>query len=522
MNLLTRESESTGESKDANGVAKLRVLMVTPEITSLPEALMSQSPKIAAKGGGLADMAALLADGLGRQGVDLHVAMPHYRRIFGVDSSTFSNGDWKKYKRKAGLSNVHLAEDRNFYHRDKVYSNSGDENPDAALAFQREVINNILMKVDPDIVHCHDWMTGLVPAAAKRLGIPCVFTIHNIHTERISLAHIEHMGIDAAEFWQSLYFERYPHSYEESRESNRVDLLSSGILAADCVNTVSSTFLEEIINGRHGGLSPAIRDHLAWKRANGSARGILNAPHPSYDPGTDCALEQPLDQQSPLAGKLANKLAFQERTGLSVNPGAPLFFWPSRLDPMQKGCQLLTEILYHIVSDHSDSGLQIALVADGPFQQHFKDIVKLHGIRDRVSVCDFNEDLSRLGYAASDFTLMPSLYEPCGLAQMIALRYGSLPLVHGTGGLRDTVTDVDFELRTGNGFVFEHPDSEGLRWATDQAMRFFSAEWSWRNGQVARIMHESALRFQSGQAISDYMDMYEHLVGSFRGETECS
>lgn len=520
MQLLTMESESTDHIEVANGDGRLRVLMVTPEITSLPEALMSPAPKIAAKSGGLADMAALLVDGLGCQGIDVHVAMPHYRRIFGVDSSAFGCEDWKNYNRKDVLSRIHLAEDRNFYHRDSVYGNQDDENLDAALAFQREVINNILLKVDPDIVHCHDWMTGLVPAAAKRLGIPCVFTIHNIHTEQISLAHMEHMGIDVAEFWQSLYFERYPHSYEESRESNRVDLLSSGILASDCVNTVSPTFLNELINGRHGGLSPEIRDHLARMRADGSARGILNAPHPSYDPSTDSALVQPMDPQSPLAGKLANKLAFQQRTGLSVNPGAPLFFWPSRLDPMQKGCQLLTKILYHIVSDYADAGLQIALVADGAFQPHFKDIVNLHGISDRVAVCDFNEDLSRLGYAASDFTLMPSIYEPCGLAQMIALRYGSLPLVHGTGGLRDTVTDVDFDLRTGNGFVFEHPDSEGLRWAIDQAMRFFSGEWSWRNGQVARIMHDSALRFQSERVISDYMDMYDHLGHSLKGETK--
>jgi len=495
---------------------RLRVLLVTPEITSLPNGMIGPAPKIVAKGGGLADVAASLVEGLGHRGVEMHVALPHYRRLFGVESDSFEAEGWRNYKRKSALSRIHLAEDRSFYYRDRVYSYHGHENPDAALAFQREVINNILLEVDPDIVHCHDWMTGLVPAAAKRLGIPCVFTLHNIHTERITLAHMEHVGIDAAEFWQSLYFESYPSSYEDSRDHNRVDLLASAILDSDRVNTVSPTFLDEIIQGRCNELPSSIRDHLAGMRESGSAQGILNAPHPSYDPSTDGALVQNFDPLTATEGKKANKVAFQERTGLVVDPNAPLYFWPSRLDPSQKGCQLLTDILYHLVEEHADSGLQIAVVADGPYQRHFHEIVEMHGIRERVAVCDFDENLSRLGYAASDFTLMPSLFEPCGLAQMIAVLYGSLPVVHSTGGLRDTVRHLRADGHGGNGFVFETFDSGGLWWAIDQSMEFHRNDEAWKAGEISRIMSEGRLMFSSDRMLDDYLSIYMQLAKEFR------
>jgi len=461
----------------------------------------------------LADVAALLVEALTERGADVHVALPHYRRLFGVEPSAFRNDDWRDYKRKPTHANLHLAEDRSFYYRDRVYSHQSQDNPEVALAFQREVINNIIPRVEPDLIHCHDWMTGIIPAAARRLNIPCVFTIHNIHTERQSLARMEQAGIDAAEFWQSLYLERFPGNYEESREHNPVNFLASGIIASRFVNTVSPSFLDEMIDGRHGGLSDTVRDHLAHLRATGNAAGILNAPHPSYDPAFDPALEQRYDPESAVNGKAANKSAFQKRTGLAPDPGAPLFFWPSRLDPMQKGCQLLSDILYQIVTDYAAIGLQVALVADGAFQSHFQNIVDLHGIHDRVTVCAFDEDLSRLCYAASDFTLVPSFFEPCGLVQMIAALYGSLPVVHRTGGLRDTVAPLNADEGTGNGFVFEMADSGGLRWAIDQAMRFYRNDLGWRAGQVARIMQESKRRFDPKAAVESYLGIYERLAG---------
>jgi glycogen synthase len=328
----------------------------------------------------------------------------------------------------------------------------------------------------------------------------------------MSLAHMEHLGIDAAEFWQSLYLENYPYNYEESRNHNPVNLLNSAIFASSFVNTVSPSFLNEMIHNRHGELPPAVRDHLSHMKNAGYATGILNAPHPSYDPAIDPALAQPYDSTSAAPGKTANKAAFQKLTGLKTDPDAPLFFWPSRLDSTQKGCQLLTDILHQVISDHTDSGLQIALVADGGFQRHFHDIVNIHGFHDRVAVCDFDEDLSRLGYAASDFTLVPSYFEPCGLAQMIAAKYGSLPVVHRTGGLGDTIAHINKDENTGNGFIFETSDSQGLRWAIDQAIAFHHHDHEWKASQITRIMQESKQRFDPMATVKSYLEIYEHLA----------
>jgi starch synthase len=146
---------------------------------------------------------------------------------------------------------VHLAEDRAFFYLNRVYSAYGGENTKLSLAFQREVINNIVPRVQPDLIHCNDWMTGLIPAMARQMGIPCLFTIHNIHTVKATLAHIEDRGIDAAYFWQHLFYESFSATYEEAWDRNPVDFLASGVFGAHFVNTVSPRFLEEIVEGRH-------------------------------------------------------------------------------------------------------------------------------------------------------------------------------------------------------------------------------------------------------------------------------
>jgi ADP-glucose type glycogen/starch synthase len=407
---------------------------------------------------------------------------------------------------------IHLAEDRVFYYRDRIYSSYLEDSFKVSLAFQREVLNNIIPRVNPDLIHCNDWMTGLIPAMSRRIGVPCLFTLHNIHTQKMSLEKIEDSGIDAAEFWRNLYYERTPGSYEETRWSNPVDLLTSGIFASHYINTVSPTFLREVVDGRHDFIPEHIRREVAAKQASGCAVGILNAPDEDFSPETDDALACTYTAATHVSAKRANKVALQERLGLSVNPDAPLFYWPSRLDPMQKGCQLLTDCLYRIVADYWDQHLQVAVIANGSYQRHFHEIVRLHGIEDRVAVCDFEEDLSRLGYAGSDFMLMPSRFEPCGLPQMICQIYGSLPVVHDTGGLHDTVTHLNVEAETGSGFVFETYDTGGLRWAVDQAMSFHSQPSEAKEETVARVMTESAERFNHTVTARQYIDIYESML----------
>ncbi len=489
-----------------------RILIVTPEITYLPQGMGNMSNMLRAKAGGLADVSASLVAALFKQGADVHVALPHYRKMFHIDVGKLISNELRVYTAVLPDSQVHLAEDRAFYYRDQVYSNYHSDSVRHALAFQREVINNIIPMVNPDLIHCNDWMTGLVPAYARRLGIPCLFTVHNIHTQNIKLDVIEDRGIDAAEFWNNLFYVRTPLNYEESRSTNPVDLLTSGIFAAHYINTVSPTFLKEIVDGMHSFIPEQCRNEIRGKYNANCASGILNAPDESFNPVTDTSIDKTFTADNLTEGKIANKLSFQRKTGLIRNPDAPLFFWPSRLDPIQKGCQLLSDIMYKLVSDYWDEQLQIAIVANGNYQGIFHDIVEFHGFHDRVAVCDFDEALSHLGYAASDFTLMPSKFEPCGLPQMVCQFYGSLPLAMDTGGLHDTVENLDIENNTGNGFVFKNYDTGGLRWSIDEAMRFHKLPAAVKEPQLARIMREAEQRFNHNVTARAYINIYENML----------
>jgi starch synthase len=475
-----------------------RILLVTPEISESHYLARNGKHAPCVKAGGLADVSALLFDSLTDAGADVHVALPHFRSMF----QPGPNGCSRR---------LHLCHDREFSYRRSVYEGSAQSNLRGALAFQRDVIHYVMPKIRPDLVHCHDWMTGLVPAAARMMGIPSLFTLHNHHDENASLGDIEDRGIDAARFWQNLYYRQYPGSYENARNCNGVSMLASGILAADQMNTVSQGFLNELAGGGHGASWPVV-DAVRGKMGMNRAHGILNSLPSNISPDLDSNLIETYDPYNHVAGKMANKRALQELLGLEQDTEAPILFWPSRLDPVQKGCQLLADILYQLVSDYWALGLQVVFIADGPYQQTFRDIAKFHGLEKRIAVHHFSEKLSRLGYAASDYTLMPSAYEPCGLSQLMGLRYGSLPIVHATGGLRDTVSPMNASATTGNGFLFEFHDPQGLRWAIDEAMRFHMRPDVERERTVSRIMKESTQHHSPSAMVDHYLKLYRSLL----------
>ncbi|MGD9179357.1 MAG: glycogen/starch synthase, partial [Desulfobacterales bacterium] len=472
-----------------------RVLVVTPEVTYLPHRMGGLASFFTAKAGGLADVSAALVTALFEQGADVHVAIPDYRSIFSDGIAPVLRQEFRKIRRKMPDDRIHLAEDRAFYYINRVYSDYGEENIKLALAFQREVINNIVPRVQPDLIHCNDWMTGLIPAVSRQMGIPCLFTIHNVHTVKTTLAFIEDRGIDAAYFWQNLYFENMANHYEEARETNPVDLLTSGVFAAHFVNVVSPNFLAEVVNGRHDFVYPPLKQQLANKVTAGCASGILNAPDPSFNPATDTELKKTYDPKDFVSGKKANKIFLQKKLGLIQDETAPVFFWPSRLDPVQKGCHLLADIFYKVLSTFWRQNLQVIFVANGDYQRVFRDIIAFHKIKKRVAICDFDFHLEHLGYGAADFILMPSSFEPCGLPQMIAPIYGALPVAHDTGGIHDTIIDLDVSRNQGNGFLFNTFDSNGLFWAIRQAMNFYTLPKNIKHPQIARIMKESAETF---------------------------
>lgn len=489
-----------------------RILIVTPEITYLPPGMGNMANVLTAKAGGLADVSASLVAALFDLGADVHVALPNFRRLFHIEVNQLINEELRVFKSRLPESRIHLAEDRAFYYRNEIYGNHYDENPRIACAFQREVINNIVPTVKPDLIHCNDWMTGLVPAMSRRMNVPCLFTVHNLHTQKMTLEAMEDRGIDAAEFWQYLFYSWPPYNYEESRSRNAVDLLASGIFASHFVNTVSPTFLQEIVEGRHNFIPGNIRGELMQKMNAGCASGITNAPDASYNPATDKALPVRYDADTHFEAKKKIKLAFQKKTGLMQNASAPLFFWPSRLDPLQKGCKLLTDILFETIARYDHQNLQIAVVANGPHQLWFHEIVRMHNIGHRVTVQNFDEKLSRMGYAASDFMLMPSSFEPCGLPQMVSPIYGSLPVAHDTGGIHDTVQPLDVGANRGSGFLFNVFDTNGLRWAIDQAVQFYQLPESIRIPTISRIMRESTAQFTHTATATKYIKLYEKML----------
>ncbi len=495
-----------------NSTTNPRVLIVTPEVTYLPHGMGQNSDGLNAKAGGLADVSAALISALYIQGADVHVALPDYRSIFNGNSSPIVKRELSKIRNIVPNERIHLAQDRAFFYLNHIYSGNAFENIKISLAFQREVINNIVPKVQPDLIHCNDWMTALIPAMARQLGIPCLFTIHNIHTVKCTLSEIEDRGIDSALFWQNLFYEYLPSNYENTRNAVPVDFLASGVFAAHFVNTVSPKFLKEMVEGRHGFVKSCMQQELANKLNAGCALGILNAPDPSFHPSIDDVQPCMYSAANHVSGKKSNKRIFQKNLGLIQDTKAPIFFWPSRLDPVQKGCQLLGDILYDVVARYWKENLEIVFVADGAFQRHFKDIVRMHHLSDRVAICGFNDRLARLAYGASDFVLMPSSFEPCGLPQMIGPIYGALPVAHDTGGIHDTVTHLDVSKDTGNGFLFKTFDSGGLSWAIDQAMQFYRMSPGIKKRQIRRIMIESAATFNHQVTAQQYIDIYEKML----------
>jgi len=304
----------------------------------------------------------------------------------------------------------------------------------------------------------------------------------------------------------------YASDYESARDSNPVDFMASGIFGAHFVNTVSPTFLLEIVDGQHPFVEPPIRREIANKYYAGCSFGILNAPDPAFNPQTDKDLKKNYGPRDHMEAKRENKRFLQRNLGLIEDVKAPLFFWPSRLDPVQKGCQLMADIFYQVISTWWDQNLQIVFVANGDYQSVFQDIVNHHHFHKRVAMCEFSEQMEHLSYAASDFVLMPSRFEPCGLPQMIAPIYGSLPVAHDTGGIHDTIRHLDPGAGTGNGFLFKVFDSYGLFWAVEEALRFYALPTRVKAKQIKRIMTESAEAFTHENTARQYIDLYEKML----------
>jgi len=244
-----------------------RILIVTPEIIYIPGSKSLISGYIKSPTVGISEYLLGLIDDLHELAVEVHVAQPDYRRVF----AALSRKKQRALDSKIPGRRVHLAKDRAFFYSNPIDSNHEWENIKISLTFQREVINQIVPWVQPDLIHCCDWMTGLIPAMAKELGIPCVFTVNKAYSAKSSLAYVEDRGIDAAAFWQHLFYDWFPTDYEETRRTNSLDFLLSGVLAADFVMTTTPVYLMDIVKGQNSFFEASLKLLLAQKWKAGCA-----------------------------------------------------------------------------------------------------------------------------------------------------------------------------------------------------------------------------------------------------------
>jgi len=337
----------------------------------------------------------------------------------------------------------------------------------------------------PDIIMCNDWHTGLIPVYLKTKyagdmfysGMKSIMTIHNLKFQG-------NWGIDDVKAITGLPDELFTGDKLECYKD--ANLLKGGIVYADAVTTVSDSYAEEIKTPFYG----EKLDGLLWARRD-SLSGIVNGiDYESYNPATDSALKANYSADSFRTLKKKNKLALQNELGLKEDPSTMLIGLVSRLTD-QKGLDLIERVFDELCSD----AVQFAILGTG--DKRYEDMFKSYAARypGKVSANIFySEELSRRIYAGSDAFIMPSLFEPCGLGQLIALRYGSVPIVRETGGLRDTVMPYNEFNNSGTGFSFANYNAHEMmgviryaesifydhkrRWneITERAMR---ADYSW-------------------------------------------
>lgn len=350
----------------------------------------------------------------------------------------------------------------------------------------------------PQILHCNDWQTGLAPAWLKAWGSAnragTVFTIHNIAYQgrfapdlvtRLGLPP-EMYGIDGFEYYDNLSF------------------LKAGLFYSDRLTTVSPRYAREIQTPAFG---YGMEGLLATRATD--LTGILNgADYQVWDSATDSHLAHPFPRGD-AAGKAANKAALLAELGMPPRPGAPLLVVVTRLTE-QKGMDLLLAVLPAILG----LGAQVAVLGTGDrdLEEAFKAAAAAHP--DQVAVrIGYSEQLAHRLMAGGDMLLIPSRFEPCGLTQFYAFRYGTVPIGHVTGGLADTLIDTSYDsLMTGtaNAFVFEHSNAGAFQWAIERAVALFADSERWRRIVEAGLSQD----FSWGRSAERYQALYTDLIAA--------
>jgi starch synthase len=486
--------------------------------TSLKILMVASEAAPFAKTGGLADVAGALPPALRALGHDVRLVMPWYRSVRKASGPLRSQrtkipvpmgGQVYSVAFRCGELHgvpVYFIDVPEFYDRADLYGEQGQDYPDNAIRFgllSRAALE-LARHLDfaPDIVHSHDWQTGPVPVYLSQalwkdphfLRTGSLFSIHNLGYQGLFDAGVlVELGLDSSLF-----------SADRLEYHGRVSLLKGGLRFADRISTVSPTYCHEIQTPAFGmgfeGLLTARRNRL---------HGVLNGLDGDlWNPETDQALSKTYSPAK-LRGKGQCKTALQAELGLQPEATTPIAAMVTRLDP-QKGIDLLIDQWAAIL----DRKIQIVILGSGAprYEQRLAELAGHYPGRAAV-LKSFDDRLARRIYAGSDLFLMPSRYEPCGLGQLIALRYGSVPVVRATGGLADTITDPREQPDQANGFRFDEYSGTALLETLDLALATFAQAPAWRK-LLVRGMRQN---FSWERAADSYTEIYRRILSDRSG-----
>lgn len=462
-----------------------------------------------AKTGGLADVSGALPQIIRELGHEIRIMMPRYGNI---SERKFKLHDVIRLREipipiantvKIGHVNssfisslkakvqVYFLANKEMYDRAGLYSDPNAkkdyaDNDDRFIFFCRGVLETLKkLGWQPDVIHCNDWQTGLIPAYLKTIykddpffkDVKTIFTIHNLGYQ----GAFPDTSFDKTQLPGDTFTPEGVECY------GKLNFMKSGLVYADIITTVSEKYAEEITTSEYG----AGLDGVLKKRKK-NLLGLLNGiDYSVWNPETDTFIESRYDLKS-IEAKEENKIALLNRFGLEYKEGVPVIGLISRLVD-QKGIDLITEIADQLMK----MDLQFVMIGAGEKQYHefFEHMRKKYPKKAGI-MFGMDEEIAHMIEAGSDMYLMPSRYEPCGLNQLYSLKYGTVPIVRATGGLDDTIQDV--KGGNGTGFKFKNYDSKELLKTIQRAVKTYGDKKTWqkimRNGMAKDFSWESSAK----------------------------
>ena len=464
------------------------------------------------KTGGLADVVGSLPKYFDRNEYDVRVMLPKYACMDAAFLPNlrfvchfYVNLNWRKQYvgiLESEYRGIHYYfVDNEFYFAGSSPYNNIYEDVEKFAYFSKAVLASLpYIDYAPDVIHCHDWQTGLVPVYLHTAfgddnfyaGIKTVFSIHNLKFQgRWRIREV----IDITGLPEQIFNDKELESYGEA------NYLKGGVVYADAVTTVSPSYANEITTQEGGeGL------HGLMNARKNVLYGILNGiDYDEFNPQTDPYIESNFSSKSVLSGKKANKAALQKELGLPVRESAFVIGIVSRLTE-QKGFDLVSYIMDDLVSQ-----LDVQIVILGTGESKFENVFHhFHSqYPDKVSAyIGYSEEKAHKIYASADAFLMPSLFEPCGLSQMMSMRYGTIPIVRETGGLKDTVQAYNEYENTGTGFSFCNFNADDMKYVVEYAYHVFRDKRKAWEDMMQRAMAQD---FSWDKSAGEYEKLYDSL-----------